>query len=82
MKRVTVVSLVFLTVIGGARSLFSPGDASAAEETPIVPEMIGEGVISTPDDEFGGTPSPDGKTLYFDKTVRPTTYTFYANRTS
>jgi Tol biopolymer transport system component len=35
----------------------------------IVPEMIGEGVISTPDDEFGGTLSNDGKTLYFDKTV-------------
>lgn len=31
--------------------------------------MIGEGVISTPDDEFGGNLSPDGKTLYFDKTV-------------
>src|SRR5438874_2219493 len=26
-----------------------------------VPEMIGDGVISTPDDEFGGTPSPDGQ---------------------
>ena len=37
----------------------------------IVPEMIGEGVLSTPDDEFGATPSPDGKTIYFDKTVPP-----------
>ena len=33
--------------------------------------MIGVGVISTPDDEFGGTLAPDGKTLYFDKTVPP-----------
>jgi len=33
--------------------------------------MIGEGVISTIDDEFGGTPAPDGQTLYFDKTVPP-----------
>jgi hypothetical protein len=45
--------------------------AASADETKkeIVPEMIGEGVISTPDDEFGGTLSNDGKTLYFDKTV-------------
>lgn len=70
MKRVTVVSLIFLSVLlAGAKSLSSPVDASAVEETQIVPEMIGEGVISTPDDEFGGTPAPDGKTLYFDKTV-------------
>lgn len=33
------------------------------------PEMIGEGVISTPDDEFGGALSPDGKTIYYDITV-------------
>jgi hypothetical protein len=70
MKRGTVVPLVFLFVlIAGAKNLSSPRAASAGEETPIVPEMIGEGVISTPDDEFGGTPAPDGKTLYFDKTV-------------
>lgn len=37
----------------------------------MVPEMIGEGVLSTPDDEFGATPAPDGQTLYFDKTVPP-----------
>jgi hypothetical protein len=35
------------------------------------PEMIGEGVISTPDDEFGGALSPDEKTIYFDITVPP-----------
>jgi hypothetical protein len=70
MKRGTVVPLVLLFVlVAGAKNLSSPGASSAAEETPIVPEMIGEGVISTPDDEFGGTPAPDGKTLYFDKTV-------------
>lgn len=33
------------------------------------PEMIGEGVISTPDDEFGGSLTPDGKTIYYDITV-------------
>lgn len=33
------------------------------------PEIIGEGIISTPEDEFGGALSPDGKTLYYDITV-------------
>jgi WD40-like Beta Propeller Repeat len=33
------------------------------------PEMIGEGVISTADDEFGGSITPDGKTIYYDITV-------------
>lgn len=37
----------------------------------VAAEIVGEGVISTVDDEFGGTLSPDGKTLYFDKTVPP-----------
>jgi hypothetical protein len=35
------------------------------------PEVIGEGVISTPDDEFGGALSRDGKTIYYDLTVPP-----------
>src|SRR5205823_936827 len=44
--------------------------AGAETEAKLVPEMVGEGVVSTPDDEFGGTPAVDG-TLYFDKTVPP-----------
>src|SRR5436190_19666997 len=39
---------------------------SAGEATEPV---IGEGVISTPHDEFGGSLSPDGKTIYFDRSV-------------
>jgi hypothetical protein len=35
------------------------------------PEMIGEGVVSTADDEFGGALSPDGKTIDYDITVPP-----------
>jgi len=34
-------------------------------------ELIGEGVVSTSDDEFGGSLSPDGMTLYYDITVPP-----------
>jgi Tol biopolymer transport system component len=35
------------------------------------PEMIGEGVISTDDDELGGGVTPDGKTLIFEKSAAP-----------
>lgn len=34
-------------------------------------EMIGQGVISTEDDELGGTITADGKTLYFEKSAPP-----------
>jgi Tol biopolymer transport system component len=62
--------VVFLFVLAaGSRNLSSPTAAKKVEEATVAPEMIGEGVISTPDDEFGGTPTPDGKTLYFDKTT-------------
>jgi WD40-like Beta Propeller Repeat len=33
------------------------------------PRLFGEGVISTSDDEYGGTFTPDGKTIYFNKSV-------------
>jgi hypothetical protein len=33
------------------------------------PVIIGEGVISTPRDEFGGSLSPDGRTIYYDRSV-------------
>ena len=33
--------------------------------------MIGEGVISTDDDELGGGVTPDGKTLIFEKSAAP-----------
>ena len=31
--------------------------------------MFGEGVVSTPDDEFGGTFSPDGRTMLYNKSI-------------
>jgi ketosteroid isomerase-like protein len=39
--------------------------------TPNEPAMIGEGIISTAQDEFGGSLSPDGKAVYFDRSVPP-----------
>jgi hypothetical protein len=35
------------------------------------PELIGEGVISTTDDELGGAITADGKTIYFEKSAPP-----------
>jgi Tol biopolymer transport system component len=37
------------------------------------PALVGEGVISTPDDESGFTMTPDGKTAFFTKTSAVTT---------
>jgi ketosteroid isomerase-like protein len=39
--------------------------------TPNEPTMVGEGIISTPQDEFGGSLSPDGKAIYFDRSIPP-----------
>ena len=50
-------------------------------EAPPTPELIGEGVISTPDDELGGSISPDGQTLYFERSVPPHyLYVLYESR--
>src|ERR1700760_505018 len=35
------------------------------------PEIVGAGVISTEDDEFGGGITPDGKTLIFCRSAAP-----------
>lgn len=70
MKRATVIAIGFLwALIFVSKNFSSPAVADEKEKAAIVAEMIGEGVVSTPDDEFGGTLAPDGKTLYFDKTV-------------
>jgi Tol biopolymer transport system component len=55
---------------------FCAGQSSSQATLPAsadVPkaELVGEGTISTPDDEFGGALSSDGTTLYYDITVAP-----------
>jgi hypothetical protein len=42
-----------------------------AEDAIPAAQMIGEGVISTDDDELGGGITPDGKTLIFEKSAAP-----------
>jgi WD40 repeat protein len=63
-----VIGLLLLLLVG-VKSLCAPSAADEKEKSSLAPEMIGEGVISTQDDEFGGDLAPDEKTLYFDKTV-------------
>ena len=55
---------------GGPNASGSWPAPSAGIDTPINhPGIFGEGVISTRDDEFGGTFTPDGKTCFFSKSV-------------
>ena len=56
-----------LLVLGVSGSRSANGDS----QPPSAPELIGEGVISTPDDELGATISPDGQTLYFERSIPP-----------
>jgi Tol biopolymer transport system component len=68
MKRAILATMLLMVGLLGARGAISK--ATAPEQTPQ-PEMIGEGVISTPNDEFSGSISPDGREIYFDVTVPP-----------
>jgi Tol biopolymer transport system component len=52
------------------RSEFSIAAAASGDEISM-PEMVGEGVISTNEDEFGGGTTPDGKTLIFCRSAAP-----------
>lgn len=58
-----------LLVLSSA-SVWAQTGAPMAADAPK-PELIGEGTISTVDDEFGGSLSSDGTSLYYDITVPP-----------
>ncbi len=64
-RRLFLVAAALLTMMS------FPLCPKAAEDDVPKPEMIGEGVISTPDDELGGTITADGQTLYFEKSAPP-----------
>ncbi len=57
-------------LVHGVRSAASPDRTNESSVDPA-PEMIGEGMISTPDDELGGNLTADGETLYFEKSAAP-----------
>jgi Tol biopolymer transport system component len=65
----TAVALLLLAA--GALGAIGSAGAPTAPPAASFPELVGEGVISTPDDELGATTSPDGKTLYFERSVPP-----------
>jgi len=66
-RRIAAFSLITFAFVLAARGARS----AAADAQEPIPEMIGEGVISTPDDELGGTITADGQTLYFEKSAAP-----------
>jgi len=63
--------LAALTFVGAGLLTAAGPRAGATDADAPVPELIGEGVISTPDDELGGSTSADGQTLYFEKSAPP-----------
>jgi Tol biopolymer transport system component len=64
-----LLALIAPALSNGARGAQPPEKAASRSEP--TSELVGEGTISTPDDEFGGGPSPDGSILYFNKTAPP-----------
>ena len=72
-RRAVVVLLLSLFLALSTYVVRSAASAQGATRTSAdpVPEMIGKGIISTPDDELGGTITADGKTLYFEKSAAP-----------
>jgi hypothetical protein len=66
-----LLAIICLAAIDSALLFHDARGAELAQTVTDAPkaELIGEGVISTPDDEFGGALSPDGTVLYYDITV-------------
>ena len=74
MNRSKSFALISATMIALALGTAQAKDiaACAGYASPIpmrTPQLFGEGVISTGDDEFGGQFSPDSRTLWFSKSV-------------
>jgi hypothetical protein len=65
--KLRLVQIISLAVAVAATVSARP---QATEQTPK-PEMIGEGIISTPDDELAGSITADGATLYFQRSAPP-----------
>lgn len=71
------MSPAFRSVAGALLAIVMLAGAAAAPE----PRMIGEGTLSTPANEFGGTVTPDGSELYFSISVPQSyRYAIYVSR--
>ena len=66
---VSIASLLSSTMIAAAPLAAAELLPYQSPEAIVNPQIFGEGVISTQDDEFGGQFSLDGKTLWFSKSV-------------
>ncbi|HTE46881.1 MAG TPA: hypothetical protein VK636_16660 [Gemmatimonadaceae bacterium] len=54
----------------GALAVIAAAAPPVGRQTPdVVPRLVGDGIISTSDDEFGGSLTPDGDTIYFTKSA-------------
>jgi WD40-like Beta Propeller Repeat len=71
MKLATGLAIVGVSLLALRAPTVACARDPEASLTAIAPELVGEGSVSTPDDEFGGGPSPDGKDFYFNKTAPP-----------
>jgi hypothetical protein len=67
MKR--LAGIIFVLSLG-LLSLQSAKESSA-QNGAQQPELIGEGTVSTPDDELAGNITADGTTLYFEESAPP-----------
>jgi hypothetical protein len=65
-KRVYPTLLLLFAMISTSAVLASP---LPNPEAAIEPEMVGEGVISTNQDEFGAMPDKDWTVMYFDRSI-------------
>jgi hypothetical protein len=69
------LATVIVIVAGRAAGAIAAGEAAPA------PHMIGEGTLSTPLNEFGGTVTPDGREMYLSMSVPTSTmYAIYVSR--
>ena len=70
-RRVLMAMVAAMLIVCGWAKGWPRALAKNADDAIPAPEMIGEGVISTDEDELGGGVSPDGKTLIFEKSAAP-----------
>ena len=72
MRRRVLIAIAAAMLIGcGLVKGWPRAQAKNADDVIPAPEMIGEGIISTDEDELGGGVSPDGQTLIFEKSAAP-----------
>jgi Tol biopolymer transport system component len=71
MRRLAAIFLYLILALLSRAARYGAPPAAPQDSAAPVPEMIGEGVISTPDDELGGTITADGQTIYFEKSAAP-----------